>query len=408
MANFGIGLGAFLNGVTQGARAYSDIQDQKSKKELRDAQIADFRQDRADKAAYRQTAEQGMADAKANTDGQVDNVMNYYMRNTAPKLQQHWMETGDVQKAEVFGKWIQNENVQQGMRYSAGMMRSAMTGDADGFAKNMVAAYNQPGYFDDGYEATGAQVLRDKSGNASGMEIKLKNQKTGEETTHTFNSMEDVYKLAQQFGSPESVFNQGMAELKSAASTRAELAKEGREWERDVTGKQIDHGYRVQEKAADHGYRQQEKAADHGYRMEEDNNQSQLRQAEETNKARTGAGSSKMRDAQATITMLRENGWSDDDVRANLPAILGIENRSRPISSRIDDYVKMMGANDPKFLRLSQDDQINQARQYIQKVDSQNAGGGGAGLPTRSGGGQSQQGAGMPFYDRRTNSIIYR
>lgn len=397
MANFGIGLGAFLNGVTQGARAYSDIQDQKSKKELRDAQIEDFRQERADKAAYRQTAQQGMQDARANTDGQIDNVMNYYMQNTAPKLQQHWLETGDVQKAEVFGKWIQNENVQQGMRYSAGMMRAAMTGDADNFAKNMVAAYNQPGYFDDGYEATSAQVLRDKSGNASGMEIKLKNQSTGEETTHTFNSMEDVYKLAQQFGSPESVFSQGMNELKSAQAARTEIAKEGRAWDRTVAGKQLDHGFRVQEKASDHNYR-----------LSEQNNQSGLRRAEEADKLRNGSGSAKMRDAQATITMLRENGWSDADVRQNLPAILGIENRSRPISSRIDDYVKMMGANDPKFLRLSQDEQINQARQYIQKVDSQNAGGGGAGLPTRSGGGQSQQGAGMPFYDRRTNSIIYR
>ncbi|UZV40804.1 hypothetical protein 12Stean4476_00042 [Erwinia phage Stean] len=400
MADFGIGLGAFLNGVSNGAKVYSDIQDAKSKKTLRDAQIADFQQQQSDKQQYRQMSEQGMTDAKANTDGQTDNVMNYYMQNTAPKLQQHWMATGDVTKAEAFGKWIQDSSVQQGMRHSAAMMRSAMMGDADGFAKNLVATYNQPGYFDDGFEATGAKVIRDDKGNAAGMEVKVRNQQTGEESTQTFNSMEDVYKLAQSFSSPDAVFTHGMNELKAAQSARTEMAKEGRAWQRTVAGKEMDHGYRVQEKATDQDYQ-----------LERQNNQSQLKQAEETQKAKTGAGSNKIRDAQATIGMLKQNGWTDDDVKANLPSILGIENRSRPVSSRIDDYVKMMGANDPKFLRLSQDEQITQARAYIQKVDSQSAGPGGAGLPTRqgaNGGGQTEQGAGMPFYDRRTNSIIYR
>ncbi|AXF51454.1 virion structural protein [Erwinia phage Pavtok] len=400
MADFGIGLGAFLNGVSNGAKVYSDIQDAKSKQKLRNAQMAEFDQSQQDKQQYRQMSQQGMADAKANTDGQIDSVMNYYMENTAPKLQQHWMATGDVTKAEAFGKWIQDSNVQSGMRHSAGMMRAAMTGDADGFAKNLVAAYNQPGYFDDGYEATAAKVVRDDKGNAAGMEIKLRNQQTGEETTHNFNSMEDVYKLARSFGSPESVFNQGMSELKAANDARSQMAKEGRDWNRTVATKQLDHGYTVQDKATDREFQ-----------LERDNNSSQLRRAEEAAKLKTGAGSSKVRDAQATISMLKENGWSDADVKSNLPSILGIENRSRPISSRIDDYVKMMGANDPKFLRLSQDEQISQARQYIQKVDSQSANGGGAGLPTRpesDAGGQSQQGVGMPFYDRQTNSIIYR
>lgn len=403
MANFGLGLGAFLNGLGGGVKLSSDIMEAKSKKELRDMQMEDLRQSRSDKQQYRQMSEQGMADAKANTDGQLDNVMNYYMQNTAPKLQQHWMATGDVTKAEAFGKWIKDANVQQGMRYSAGMMRAAMTGDADAFAKNMVSAYNQPGYFDDGMEATSAKVLRDDKGNASGMEVVLKNQSTGEETTHTFNSMEDVYKMAQSFGSPEQVFNAGMAQLKAAQDTRVQMAKEGRDWNRTVAGKQIDHGFRVQEKDID----QQN-------RLEQDNNQSQLRQAEEANKARTGVNSPKLRDAKATIAMLKENGWSDDDVRNNLPSILGIENRSRPISSRIDDYVKMMGANNPKFLRLPQEEQIAQARSYIQAVDSQSARTGdeqpGVGLPSGTGPQQqqTQQGAGMPFYDRRTNSIIYR
>ena len=64
-------------------------------------------------------------------------------------------------------------------------------------------------------------------------------------------------------------------------------------------------------------------------------------------------GSKKVQDAQATIGFLRQNGVSDDYIKANLPAIVGLENKTRPMSSRVDDYIKMRSGADISFSRYT-------------------------------------------------------
>ena len=218
MSNFGIGLGAFLNGVTQGAQAYTNIQGMRKQNELRDIQLQEAKDTasdrqiaRADQQARRDIAVQGMAraqEANPGADGEV--IMNYWLNDTAPKLQQHWMSVGDPQKAQAYGEWIKDSNVQQGMRYSAGMIRSAMARDVDNFAKNFVAAYNQPGYYENGLTIKSSQILRDAKGNDAGMEF-VTVDKNGKEQKHTFNNMDDVYNIALQFGSPDKVFAAGLS-----------------------------------------------------------------------------------------------------------------------------------------------------------------------------------------------------
>ena len=234
MSNFGIGLGSFLSGFTQGAGAAQSLKRGMQQEKLTDMQIKNLEDQQAATQGARDLSAQGVKDATANTDGQIDNVMGYYMQNVAPKLQQHWLANGDVEKANAFGKWIQDTNVQQGMKYGAAMIRSAQLGDPDGVMDNMVKLYNQPGYFEDGQSAVGAKIRRDDKGNAAGMDITLRNDKTGEETTHTFNGMDEVYQLAMQFGSPDQVFKYGMEQLRAGQKAQAEIAKGA-----IVTGKQI-------------------------------------------------------------------------------------------------------------------------------------------------------------------------
>ena len=120
MANFGIGLGSFLTGVAQGADAYANIQNARSRQKLTDMQVSNLEKEQQSKQGAIDLAAQGADEARAKTDGAIDNVMNYYMQNTAPKLQQYWLSQGDMDKANAFGKWIQDTNVQQGMKYGAG------------------------------------------------------------------------------------------------------------------------------------------------------------------------------------------------------------------------------------------------------------------------------------------------
>lgn len=388
MSNFGLGIGSFMQGLTSGMSAMQGYKRADSQQKLADMQIQDMQAEHDAKQGYKDLAAQGMNDAKSHTDGQIDNVMNYYMKNTAPKLQQYWLSQGDVQKSEAFGKWIQDSNVQQGMRYSAAFMRSAQLGDAEGAMNNLVKMYNQPGYFEDGMSAVNAKILRDKQGNNAGMEITLRNDKTGETTTETFNSMADVYKLGMQFAAPESVFNYGMEQLKAGQTAAAANAKEQRDWQRTVAGKQLDQNYK----------------------LEAQGNESQLRMAENADKARNGNNNPEAQRIQARITAFKAAGKSDEWINNNMTQIVGIENRSRPITSRIDDYIKLKTENDTKFRKLSQDEQIREAQQYIEKQDSltgADASTPGLGVPQGMKPEQTQQ-QGDIYFDSKTGKLVTR
>ncbi len=389
MANFGIGLGAFMTGAQQGAQFANSIKDQARKDKLFDLQLQDATDARNAAQGAKDVARQGMVDAQSATDGQLDNVMNYYKQNTVPKLQQYWMENGDIDKADRFGKWMEDDNTKQGMKYGAAMLRSAQLGDADGVAQNMVKLYNQPGYFQDGMSAQSADIIRDDKGNATGMKVVLKNDKTGETSEHTFNNMNDVYDLATQFAAPDKVFSHFEDQRAQAEKLKISNAQQQQKWNETVAGKQIDQNYR----------------------LEAQNNQSQLRQAENTAKAKSGGSNPESAKIQARISAFRAAGKSDDWINANMTQIVGIENKSRPVTSRMDDYIKLQSETNRSFAKLSQDEQMKQALNYITEQDKmtgdmQNGTTGvpAAVTPTTSG---SNQG-GTPYFDTKTGQIIMR
>ncbi len=402
MANFGIGLGEFIKGVANGAQVMSNIQDNWSKKEVRDMQVADLKQARDDKQALRGIYTQGATDAAANTDGQLDNMVNYFSQNVVPKAVQHYLSTGDIDKANALQKWGSDANVLQGAKYGAGMMRAAAMKDLDGVGQYMLKAYNQPGYFEDGNTATGYNVLKNDKGEPTGLEITLKGA-DGKESKHTFNSVDEVFKVAETFGNPLTVFNTGMQayqqQRQQAAKTQAELAKEQREWNRDVTKM---------------GLQQDQK-------LEAQNNESQLRRAEKAEERKNGGDSKKVQDAQAVAAFLKTQGYSDEYIRQNAPALVGIQNQSRSMAARIQDVIKLQTENSREFRKLTPDQQVQEARKFIDTIDRNAQGatptaGGGMGLTPQSGQTQQNaqqpaqtQGQGLtPFYDTRTNSIIYR
>lgn len=387
MANFGIGLGSFLSGVAQGADAYANIQNARSRQKLTDMQVSNLEKEQQSKQGAIDLAAQGADEARAKTDGTIDNVMNYYMQNTAPKLQQYWLSQGDVDKANAFGKWIQDDNVKQGMKYGAGMIRAAQIGDPDAVMDNMVKLYNQPGYFEDGLSAVKAETRRDKDGNATGWDITLRDNKTGKESTHSFNSMDDIYKTAMQFGDPKNVFEYGMQELQAGRKAQLETAKENRDWQRKLTEKEIDQNYK----------------------LEGQNNESQLRQAEERNKATTG--NKKVQDARAAEDYLRSRGVPEESIKALAPTLIGVQNQSAPLSKRVDDYIKTRGEDftDKEWKKLSPQEQTKQALDAIQMRDRLINENQGMGLPGQQQSQPQQQGgSGLMFLDTRTGQIINR
>lgn len=425
MSNFGIGVGAFMSGLNQGVQAYDTIQKARDRKALRDVAT----QGTADAKAAREadigrsinvgsTSVNGVetptysvgdksfnseADARAAAEKQVGSFMDYYSKQVLPKYQEHWMQTGEVEKAQALNKWMEDQNVQKGVKAWANAVRSFQVGDRDGFKKNLMAAYNQQGYFDDGMTAESIDDVNDDKGNLLGYKIKFKDAK-GNVTEQSFDG-DDVARLGLNALSPAEVLSYGANQLKEAQAARAQLAKEQRA-----------HGYRLQEKAVDAKVRAGEKAVDQEYRLEAQGNASQLRQAEKAAEASNPRMNTKVREAEAISAYLKQQGYSDDFIKAQAPRLLGIEGQQMSPQNRMNNILKTLNTS-LDFQDLPDDEKVKRAADIMRMQDevlSQRSPQGSAapaspGLPGAAANPPAAvQSRGIPVWDSKTNSLIYR
>lgn len=431
-ANFGIGLGAFLNGAASGAQLMNQIQvakdrrvDSADRKRLRDIQFRQLEQDATDKQELRdatrasadaaRSARQAdinglinvgsapssdgsstvptysvggksyasQEEATAAADKQVGSFMDYYMKTSVPKMQEHWLKTGQVDKAQALGKWMEDENVKKGAKAWAGAVRSFQTGDREGFKTNLMAAYNQAGYFDDGMTATKIDDVKNDKGQLTGYAITFRDA-SGKETTQNYDG-DDVARLGLNALSPTEVLSYGMDQLKQANAARADLAKEGRGFQRDITKLGI----------------QQQNT------LEAQTNASQLRSAEEAEKQRAGGNSPKVRDANAIVGALKSRGYDDKYIDSIYPKLLGVERSSKSDTDRLDGYIAAMARNDLDFAEMPVSQQVQKAREMMAEVDKVPGGEQSpAGAPAAST--PVQSGKGVPFWDSKTQKLIYR
>lgn len=408
MANFGIGLGAFMDGLNQGitvGERVRGVQDQNRMRRIasegtdaaRAAREADIgRSIKVGSAASPDgqstvpTYEVGgqsygnEADARAAAEKQVGGFMDYYSKTVMPQYQEHWMKTGQLEKAQAAQAWMENENVQKGIKAWANAVRSFQTGDREGFKKNLMQAYNQQGYFDDGVTAESIEDVTNDKGQLLGYKIKFKDAK-GKVTEQTFDG-DDVARLGLNALSPAEVLSYGVDQLKQAQSARAELAKEDRKFQRDVTLKQLEQGNK----------------------LEAQGNASQLRRAEEAEKRAAGGDSTKVRDAQAIAAYLKQQGYSDDFIRAQAPRLVGLEAQQMSPQNRLNKIMETLNKS-LDFQDLPDEEKVRRANEVMQLQDrmlSQRSGASQGGAPAAQA--PVQSGRGIPVWDSRTNSVIYR
>nr|DAL60038.1 MAG TPA_asm: hypothetical protein [Caudoviricetes sp.] len=384
----GAGLGAFMSGLTQGAQGYAQLKSDAGRAKLQDMQIKNLEQEQADQQALRQIGQDyGKAvEGEFNPDAQA----KIYNEQFVPRYVQQYLQQGKVAEAQAFQKYAQDANVQQGLKYGSSFMRAVQLGDAEGAMGSMVKMFNQPGYFENGYSAVGAKLTRDKDGNAAGMDITLRNDATGETTTHTFNTLEDAYRTVMPFADPKNVFDYAMQQIAASAKNKAEVQKEDRAWNRDLTKIQIQQGNTLESQA----------------------NQSQLRRAEEAEKLRNGGGSNVVRDAKAKEEYLRSRGVPEDRIKSLAPQMVGLENQGVPITKRIDTYVieKNKDILDKDWQKLSDAEKTERAVKELKVRDEAASGyygGQGAGLTPQSS--QQTQGAQPRMalgYDTKTGKPV--
>lgn len=183
-------------------------------------------------------------------DKQADSVYDFFNKTAAPKIRDAYMQQGKIEQADQFNTWLEDRGTKQGMKSWSRALTAAQVGDVDGFATNLVKAYNAPGYFDDGMKASAAEVLRDKEGKAAGFKVTLKDAE-GKENVQQYDNIDDMIQVGLGMLSPQARFKAYYDESLMSKKNRLEaLTNEAAKADEENARKRQDarqHLYRMDE-----------------------------------------------------------------------------------------------------------------------------------------------------------------
>ncbi len=357
-ANFGIGLGAFSQGLNTGLQTgqqLAQIRDQGQIRRQAKQGIESARQAREGDISAR-IGQQGLDGAQGfmgemTTGYEVDgkqfgspeaargqaergqgSVMDYFMRDAAPKIGETFLAQGNIEKAEAWNQWISDSQTRRGMEHWASALRAAQMGDNKGFVDAITQAYNSPGYADD--------VLSVKSHRINdGGSITMIFERDGEEFEQTFENTEDLQQMAIGLLSPNNAFEITRAQAQSAAEARSKAAQEDLKFQRDLQRDEMRHGQS----------------------LEQDTHRSQLRQMENTEGLR--------QKANEAAGVLREWGYSDSEISAMIPRIIGSDSNRQQISDR-DLRLRIVESfsGDRRFGSLTPEQQEQRINEMVELV----------------------------------------
>ena len=422
--NFGAGLGSFMSGAMQGYNFAEGAKQNKENQRMQRLKNDELEQGMADRQEGRGIMRQASADAgemrkadiakniqvgaidqggttapsfkvggkefssqaeaEKEAEKSVGSFMDYYMQTSAPKMMEHWTKTGEIDKAANFAKFMEDDNVKKGAKAWAGAVRSFHMGDSDGFKTNLMKAYNQQGYFDDGMTAEKIDDIKNDKGQLLGYAITFKDQQ-GNTTTQNYDG-DDVARMGLQALAPDQVLSYGLDQLKQAQAAQASMAKEDRSFNRDLSKIQMQQGGTISAQ----------------------NNKAALDSAAKAEERRNGGNSKKVLEAEGIANALRAQGKDDAYIKAIYPQLLGIERGSKSQNDRLDGYIATMAKSDMAFAELSPSQQVEKAAQMMTEVDKARGGASGQGADSPAAAPVQSAGKGIPMRDSKTGQIIYR
>lgn len=334
------------------------------------------------------TRDEAMAAARKK----APSVMDFMGKTLVPRMQEAYIAQGDMEKAEAWGTWSEQRQSKKAMAEWASAWRAAQTGNIEKAADHVFNLYKT---YDDGITPLSKEPVKDKDGNVTGFNVRLKTDATGEERTQ-FIDQKSLTEMGLAALSPpqmfEMQFKRQQAADQAAASQRAEMAKEGRNDAREIA------------KEGRGETRDNRKAArDQGYALEKLGIEEQLKQAGATNKVKQEVG--------AKVQVLRDSSMSDAEINAAIPSLI-IGSQFKKGASPEEEARMAHDAlmrSDPMFSRKSEADK-QAAVEAVMRIN-RTAAAIGAPKPSPAGvasGGLPAKPKGVPVYDAKTNSIVYR
>lgn len=311
-------------------------------------------------------------EARKLAEKKVPSVMEFFQKKSVPKIAELYLAQGNVEKAEAWTKWAEQADSKRLMATWAKAWRATQTGDMEGAADHLFELYKR---YDDGVTPLSKEVVKDKDGNITGFNVKLRDDDTGEERS-AFIDRDQLLDMglaalspAQQF---ETVWKRKEARDKAAAEAAAEVGKIKLQTQKELLVE--DAKARVQAELD---------RTQHSYNLERDEKKATL-------DANLEAGRFE-RELAAKTDALRKAGYSEEFVKGMLPDIIGANQYKRATSPEearrlaFSDRMK----NDPSFARMPPAKQ----REIIEKDMSLIYGGvqpsavpSGAGAPPAAGG----------------------
>jgi hypothetical protein len=252
-------------------------------------------------------ADEQAAAAKKNAPG-LDEL---YLTNVAPKVKETYLAQGNQAAADQWDQWMQDKSTRTALGHLSKATIAGQMGDFKGYADNMVRTYNTPGYYEDGIHADGYDLIKDKDGNTTGINLNLTNKASGEKFTQKVNGTQDMLNMGIAALDPQKGFALHMAQNTAAQGaqykTQLEDHKTSNEMVRDTN--------KVTLQTASHSKLEDQKA---GNAL---NLQATGKQLDQANAGAT---------LNSKIATLKANGYDEGFIKAALPQILGIGQYKKP------------------------------------------------------------------------------
>ena len=164
---------------------------------------------------------------ESQKEGAAKTGLEYFLKIGGPRIQQVYLENGDLEGAQRVQDYMDNAQTKEGIRSWSKAVLAIQSGDYEGAADNIIEAYNNNGYFPDGVtidKAKSGLVYENKAkpNEPTGARITFKDPETGQTWVQNFADPEDFMSLAMTMVSPEAGYTQYAAQVQAQTAARAE------------------------------------------------------------------------------------------------------------------------------------------------------------------------------------------
>ncbi|MFP4901355.1 hypothetical protein ACLFKT_19815, partial [Paraburkholderia sp. BR14261] len=336
--------------------------------------------------------------ARALAEKKVPAVMDFFNKQGVPRIAQAYLAQGNAEKAQAWTDWAAKNESQKHLQTWAKMWRASQTGDVEAMGDHAMDLYNE---YEDGSTATSKEVVKDKDGNVTGFNVKLKNDETGEERS-TFIGKDQMLNMGLSALSPPQMFEAAYKAQQTKDAAAAKAAEKVGEARLKLAGDLAVENARQSGRTA----LQTQKASDN---IARDNNNAKNEAANRQNKVAD--------ELSAKVGALRAAGYSDQQIRDALPRMLGANEFKRgfsPEETRRQLTIEMskdalFNAQPAEKKRKAIDDAMN----TIYGNGASDIGGstsqGATGTTVNPfNGGDNPAKKGLPYLDTKTNKVVYR